>query len=308
MKSILLTILLFSLMFPSLFAQHEVIKLWPEGIPGSILNHTYSEYTEKGSDGISRVHKVTDPELIVYPAPDDLATGTAVIICPGGGYHILAIEHEGYYIAEWLNSKGITAFILKYRLPADEIMQDKCTGPLQDAQKAIRIVRSNAQKYNIDPEKIGIMGFSAGGHLASTLSTHYNENIYACKKPVNARPDFSILIYPVISMDESITHMGSRTKLLGKHPTEDKVEHFSNEKMVDKNTPITFLVHAADDPAVPVENSINYFIALKNHNIPAEMHIYEKGGHGFGIRNLKGTVADWTYDLEQWLRMHELIK
>ena len=171
MKKIQVTILFISLMSTYLFAQQETIRLWPDGAPGAISNSSYTEKAVKGNDGITRVSDVKDPELIVFPAPEDLATGTAIIICPGGGYQILAIDHEGYDIAKWLNTLGITAFVLKYRLPSDEIMKDKSIGPLQDAQRAMRIVRKDAKKWNIDPEKIGIMGFSAGGHLASTLST-----------------------------------------------------------------------------------------------------------------------------------------
>ncbi len=304
----LLSILIIFMILPDIFAQQQVIKLWPEGIPGSTLNPSYVETSEKGTDDITRVFRVSDPELIVYPAAEDKATGTAVIICPGGGYHILAIDHEGHNIAKWLNELGITAFVLKYRLPSDIIMMDKETGPLQDAIKAMRIVRADAKKWNINPKKIGIMGFSAGGHLASTLSTHYDIELYNHKNPVSARPDFSILVYPVISMDKSITHMGSRTYLLGENPTDDKVLSFSNEKMVNKATPPAFIVHAADDTTVPIQNSINYFTALKKYNIPSEMHIYEKGGHGFGIKKLEGTTAYWTKDCEYWLRMHKLIK
>ncbi len=304
----LLSSLIIFMTLPDIFAQQQIIKLWPESIPGSTLNPSYVESTEKGTDNITRVFRVSDPELIVYPAPEDKTNGTAVIICPGGGYHILAIDHEGYNIAKWLNELGITAFVLKYRLPSDMIMMDKETGSLQDAIKAMRIVRGDAKKWGVNPDKIGIMGFSAGGHLASTLSTHYDAKLYNCKNPVSARPDFSILVYPVISMEKSITHMGSRTNLLGENPTDDKVVNFSNDQMVDKNTPPAFLIHAADDKAVSVQNSINYFTALNKYGIPVEMHIYEKGGHGFGIKNLKGSTAYWPNDCKHWLRMHELVK
>jgi len=304
----LLSSLIILMTLPEMLAQQQVIKLWPEAIPGSTLNPTYVESSEKGTDNITRVFRVSDPELIVFPAPEDKANGTAIIICPGGGYHILAIDHEGHNIAKWLNKLGITAFVLKYRLPSDMIMKDKETGPLQDAIQAMRIVRGDAEKWGIKPDKIGIMGFSAGGHLASTLSTHYDIKLYNCKNTVSARPDFSILVYPVISMEKSITHIGSRTNLLGKNPTDDKVKNFSNDQMVNEKTPPAFLIHAADDKAVPVQNSINYFTALNKYGIPAEIHIYEKGGHGFGIKNLKDTTAYWPKDCENWLRMHKLIK
>ena len=309
MKKPVFTLLLFiAMLSQNIFAQQEIIKLWTEAIPGSTLNPSYVETSEKGTDDITRVFRVSDPELIVYPAAENKANGTAVIICPGGGYHILAIDHEGHNIAKWLNELGITAFVLKYRLPSDIIMMDKETGPLQDAIKAMRIVRGDAKKWNINPEKIGIMGFSAGGHLASTLSTHYDTEMYNSKNTINARPDFSILVYPVISMDKSITHMGSRTYLLGEDPTDDKILYFSNDQMVNKATPPAFLVHAGDDTAVPVQNSISYFTALKKYNIPAEMHIYENGGHGFGMKKSDSTSSNWPKDCENWLRMHELIK
>ena len=289
-------------------AQREIIKLWPDGVPGSIQDDTYIEEPVKGKDNITRIYRVKDPEMIVYPAPADKATGAAVIICPGGGYHILAIDHEGYNVAEWLSSLGITTFVLKYRLPSDKIMKDKRIGPLQDAQRAMRIVRKDAKKWNVDKNKIGIMGFSAGGHLASTLSTHYDQNVYPAETNISAKPDFSILIYPVISMDPDITHMGSRTNLLGKEPTKDDVILFSNEKVITRDTPMAYLALAADDKTVPIENSINYFLALKRYDIPAELHIYEKGGHGFGMKKKNGTVDYWTLDCEHWLRMHKLIK
>ncbi len=309
MKNTFFYILVVVAMFvQNISAQKEIIKLWPDGVPGSIEDDTYIEEPVKGKDNITRVYRVKDPEIIVYPAPADKATGAAVIICPGGGYHILAIDHEGYNVAEWLNSLGITAFVLKYRLPSDKIMTDKSIGPLQDAQRAMRIVRKDAKKWNVDKDKIGIMGFSAGGHLASTLSTHYDQDVYPAETNISAKPDFSILIYPVISMDPEITHMGSRTNLLGKNPTKDDVVLFSNEKVITKDTPMAYLALAADDKAVPIQNSINYFLALKRYDIPAELHIYEKGGHGFGLKKKNGTVAFWTLDCEHWLRMHKLIK
>lgn len=292
----------------STMAQKEIIKLWSGHIPGSRKDISYIEESVKGDDDITRVYKVTEPEMIVYPAVAEKSTGGAVIICPGGGYHILAIDHEGFYMAEWLSKIGITAFVLKYRLPNDRIMEDKSNGPLLDAKRAIEIVRKNSKKWNINPGKIGIMGFSAGGHLASSLSTHFNDDMGERKTKVSLRPDFSILIYPVISMERQITHMGSRNLLLGKSPSKELVEAFSNDQRVNKNTPPAFLVHAADDTAVSVQNSINYFTALKSFGIPAEIHIYEKGGHGFGIRNLKGTVAYWPDTCENWLRMHRMIK
>jgi len=280
--------------------QHETIKLWPKTIPGSIQNSSYKEEIGKGY----HISKVSEPTLTVFKPTKEKANGTSVIICPGGGYAILAFDHEGYKVAKWLNELGITAFILKYRLPSDLIMQNKSIGPLQDAQKAIRLVRRNAKKWNLNPDKIGIMGFSAGGHLASTLSTHFNEKVYAAIDSISARPDFSLLIYPVISMNSKITHQGSKNNLLGENPNEEIVLHFSNELMIDKNTPPTFLVHAVDDKVVPIENSIQYLLSLRKYSIPAELHLYQKGGHGFGMNSSKNTESSWTKACELWMQMN----
>ena len=267
-----------------IFSQNQEIPLWDK-IPGAIKAADYLEEITKTEDGeIKGVSKVSQPTLTVFLADQSLSNGTAVIICPGGGYLHLAINKEGYKIAKWFNSFGISAFVLKYRMPSNLTMKDKTIGPLQDAQEAVRMVRRNAIKWHLDPTKIGIMGFSAGGHLAATVSTLYNDKVYESKDNVSARPDFSILIYPVISMENGITHKGSQENLLGKNANTELIAKYSNEKQVDANTPKTFLVHATDDKAVPVENSINYYLALKNQKVPVEMHIYENGGHGFGIR------------------------
>jgi acetyl esterase/lipase len=283
-------------------AQKKVLDVWPGKIPGAIENPSYKEDTSFTDGKAPRISKVTNPTLTVYLAPKDKANGTAIIICPGGGYGRLAIDHEGYDVAAWLNTLGITAVLLKYRLPSDLIMQDKTIGPLQDAQEAIRIVRRNAREWNVHPDKIGIMGFSAGGHLASTASTHYNDKVYDAKDAISARPDFSILLYPVISMNSTLTHGGSRQNLLGNHPSEELVTRFSNELQVTKDTPPAFLVHATDDGAVPIQNSINYYLALKNNNIPAELHLYEKGGHGFGLGRSQGTESTWPETCKIWLK------
>ncbi len=297
-------ICLLILINPLLWSQEsEIIKLWEETIPGSIYNANYKEKTKKGS----HISNVSNPTLTVFKPTKDMSNNTSVIICPGGGYSVLAFDHEGYQVAKWLNELGITAYILKYRLPSNEIMQNKSIGPLQDAQKAMRLVRRNAKKWNLDPNKIGIMGFSAGGHLASTLSTHFNDNVYNPLDSISARPDFSILIYPVISMNSKISHQGSKNNLLGKSSTEKMVHHFSNELMIDKNTPPTFLAHAVDDKAVPIENSINYLLSLKKYNIPVELHLYQKGGHGFGMNPSKGSESTWTKACELWLQMNNLL-
>lgn len=286
----------------SLTAQTETLRVWPDGVPGAIPDENYLEKTDTLEGNRILVTRVSDPTLSVYPAPGDLATGTAVIVCPGGAYFLLAIGHEGRDVARWLNRQGITAFVLKYRLPSDAIMEDKSVGPLQDAQEALRIVRRRAGNWGIDPGRIGIMGFSAGGHLASTLSTHYDARVYPGKDTTSARPDFSLLIYPVISMDQAITHAGSRLNLLGASPGGDLVDHFSNEKMVNGNTPPAFLVHSADDGTVNVENSIRYMQALKENGVPVEMHIYQEGGHGYGLGRKEGTKSGWPEACLAWLR------
>jgi acetyl esterase/lipase len=282
-------------------AQNEVITLWNNEIPGAIISNDYKE-TEVLENGIVRdVGKVTTPTLTVFLPQNP--NGSAAIICPGGGYAYLAINKEGYKAAQWLNSLGITAFVLKYRLPSDQIMQDKTIGPLQDAQEAIRFIRRNAAKWGVNTEKVGILGFSAGGHLASTLSTHYNDVLYKAIDTVSAKPSFSVLIYPVLSMEEKITHKGSRNNLLGTSPSTALIEKYSNEKQVDSSTPPTYIVHAMDDKSVPVDNSIQYFLALKNNNVPAEIHLYQNGKHGFGLGN-NGTSKNWTLQCEDWLRFN----
>ncbi len=289
-------------------AQTKTIKLWPNGVPNSKANPSYIEQIDTNKYFISDSH-ISNPTLGYYPAPASKSTGTAVIICPGGGYSILAINIEGSLVAKWLNTLGITAFVLKYRLPDTSIMINKTIGPLQDAQRAMRIVRSHAKEWKINPQRIGIMGFSAGGHVASTLSTHYNQKVYNVKDSVSARPDFSLLIYPVISMRKSITHMGSRINLLGKNPSKALVQLYSNELQVNKNTPPAFLVQAMDDNVVPVQNSIDYALALHKYKIPAELHLYERGWHGFGLaRHTKDTESSWTEACAKWLKMHGLIK
>jgi acetyl esterase/lipase len=307
MKSILMVMTLTLLLFPGrLSAQSATVQLWPDGAPGARTEPGYSEETAM-PNGKPRVSKVTDPVLLVYPAPREKATGSAVIICPGGGYSVLAIDHEGYDIAEWLNQLGIGAVILKYRLPSDAIMVDKSIGPLQDVQEAVRIVRRRAAEWDLNPGRIGIMGFSAGGHLAATASTLYAEPVYEPADMISARPDFSILVYPVISMHQANTHGGSRRNLLGENPSRLLTERFSNELQVNRQTPPAFLVHSADDAGVPVSNSVAYFQALTANGVPAELHIYEKGGHGYGLARNRGTESGWPEACESWLKAHGLL-
>lgn len=288
--------------------ENSTLTVWPEGIPGSIDDPGYRMETIFVNDSSPRILKVTDPTLEVFHAPAEKSTGTAVVICPGGGYGRLAIDKEGYKVAAWLNDKGITGIILTYRLPSDAIMEDKSIGPLQDAQEAIRIVRRHSGEWNIDPSRIGIMGFSAGGHLASTLSTHFNEIVYPPADATSARPDFSLLIYPVISMNMDFCHRGSRENLLGKDPSPGLVQRFSNELHVGPDTPPAFLVHSSDDRSVPPENSIRYMQALIENEIPAEFHLYENGGHGYGLGKSQLTESTWPDACLNWLHMQGFLE
>ncbi|RZK40471.1 MAG: alpha/beta hydrolase [Pedobacter sp.] len=286
------------------FAQ-EVIPLYGAKIPGAkVAPSNYKEEVVTGTDGVSRISRVTDPTLTVFSPAKGKSTGSAVIICPGGGYGILAFNKEGTSVAKKFAEIGITAFVLKYRLPSDLIMEDKSMGPLQDALQAIYLVRKNANLWSLNPNKIGVMGFSAGGHLAASLTVHYSDVKIQNEEGVSLRPDFSILIYPVISFG-TITHAGSVKNLLGDEPSQAKKTYFSAQNHVKSTTPPTFLVHANDDATVPVRNSTIFNEALVRLKVPAEMHIYQSGGHGFGLNN-KTTKEDWFETMRNWLEANRL--
>jgi acetyl esterase/lipase len=244
--------------------------------------------------------------LTVFVPDKSKANGAAVIICPGGAYRLLAIDHEGYELAKRFNENGVTAFVLKYRLPNDSIMDDKTIAPLQDAQRAIQIVREGAAKWNLDTSKIGILGSSAGGHLASTAGTHFNMPVIENKRGTSLRPDFMVLLYPVISFGQ-LAHTGSAKNLLGNDLSDERIKLYSNEMQVTEKTPTTFLLHAGDDKVVKVKNSILFYEALLSKNIPAEMHLYEGGGHGFGLHN-PTTRDDWFDSLINWMKASGFIK
>jgi len=268
---------------------------------GSVPNSIPGPDREKSvTTDLERISKVSIPTLRLYLPPKEKATGEAVIIFPGGGYGILAIAHEGYDVARRFNEMGIAAFVVKYRLPDDTIMVDKKIGPLQDAQRAIQIVRENATKWNIRKDQIGIMGFSAGGHLASTAGTHFNKSYIPNPNKTSLRPDFMILIYPVISFSDSIGHRGSRNNLLGKDADQITVKEFSNELHVTAKTPRTFLVHAKDDKGVPYTNSTIFAEQLRKHKVPVEVYLYDAGGHGFGLNNKTSNVK-WMDLVEKWM-------
>jgi acetyl esterase/lipase len=269
----------------------EIIDLYPGKIPNSKVTGTKEVY----ENGMYR--GVTVPTLEVYLPEKDKATGAAVIICPGGGYSVVVYQGEGITTAREFANNGIAAFVLKYRLPDDSTMIDKKIGPLQDALQAIKIVRENAGKWGIDVNKVGIMGFSAGGHLASTVATHYKKAYIENSNNTNLRPDFQILVYPVISMQDSLTHPDSRNKLLGSNPSKEVIDDYSNEKQVNEDTPPAYLTHAADDKLVDVDNSILYFEKLRHCNVAVEMHIYPKGGHGFIFWH-----QGWMEPLLQWMK------
>jgi acetyl esterase/lipase len=274
------------------FSQEKPLPLYPNGVPNSKPTPaTYVEITDKNN----WITKVSTPTLTPYLPAKGMANGTAVVICPGGAYAGLASAHEGFQVAQAFNKIGVTAFVLKYRLPSDSIMVDKTIGPLQDAQRAIQMVRQDAAKWGINPNRIGIMGFSAGGHLASTEGTHFDKVVIDNKDNISVRPDFMMLIYPVITFGEK-SHAGSRENLIGKALPQDKIELYSNEKQVTANTPPTFIVHAEDDDVVPIENALLMYSALVQNKVKAEMHIFPAGGHGFGLINSqsKGLWFEWA--------------
>lgn len=304
MKKQLIAVLLSGITFSTLHAQ-EVIPLYDKAIPNS-KPAPDEEKTTVRADGILVIDNVQKPSMTVYLPAKEKANGTAVIICPGGAYFIEAAGHEGIDVAKEFTKWGITAFVLKYRLPNDKWMVDKSIGPLQDGQRAIQIVRKNAAKWGIDTSHIGIMGFSAGGHLASTIATHYHKSYIDNPESISLRPDFQILGYPVISLSDSLAHMGSRTNLLGKNPGAEAIKEFSNEWQVTADAPAAYLVHASDDKTVKVQNSVLYYLALLDKNVPAEMHIYEKGGHGFGMHN-KTTKDEWMESLHHWMQARKLV-
>ena len=293
------TTCLLSLFFAlSMLTAQEIIPLYQGAIPGN--KNVPDQEKSDTSGGFFRLTNISRPTLGIFLPSKQKANGTAVVVCPGGGYGVNAMRHEGVDIAKKFNEMGIAAFVVKYRIPDDAVMDNKTIAPLQDAQQAMKLVRDNAAKWNINPAKVGIMGFSAGGHLASTAGTHYNKSLIENSTNTNLRPDFMILIYPVISFADSIGHIGSRDNLLGKNPSAEAIRLYSNEQQVTGNTPPTFLVHASDDKAVNPENSIHFYEALIRNHVPAELHIYQAGGHGFGMKN-PTTKELWMERLANWL-------
>lgn len=280
------------------------IKLWPEVAPGSQYLDLKETVKERSGDPklLDRaISGITEPSII--PMVPKKPNGTAVVIMPGGAYQRVVVDKEGYDIGQWLNDQGVTAFILKYRLPGEGHKQQYLV-PLQDVQRAMRYIRANAADYKINPDKIGVIGFSAGGHLASTIATKYDYQAYEAIDDVDnesARPNFAMLVYPVISLQHLIAHSGSRKELVGENYTKKLVDLFSSEMHVTKDTPPTFLAHAHDD-GVSTLNSVKFYTALKENNVSGELHIFKDGGHGFGIRGAEGSVANWTKLATEWMK------
>jgi acetyl esterase/lipase len=274
-----------------LSADPQVELLWPQGAP-----------LAKGNSDNDK------PTVTVYPAPAEKATGAGIIVCPGGGYGHLAMSHEGRDIGEWMNGLGVTAFVLKYR---HRNMGYGHPAPLLDAQRAVRFARANAKQYSLDEDKIGIIGFSAGGHLASTVGTHFDAGKSDADDAidrVSCRPDFMILVYPVIALATEYAHGGSKKNLLGDNADPKLVASLSNETQVTKDTPPTFLMHTGGDSAVPSENSVLFYLALRKAKVPAELHIYEKGGHGFGLAPKDPVLSTWPGRCEDWLRVRGIVQ
>lgn len=273
----------------SVASAEDTVLLWPEGAPGAV-----------GTEDVDK------PLLWVYPADKKIANGTGVVICPGGGYQILAVDHEGTQIAKWYNRIGVTAFVLRYRLAP----RYKHPAPMQDVQRAIQYVRLHAKEYHLSPTRIGIAGFSAGGHLASTAATHFVDGKPDAKdsiERVSSRPDFAVLAYPVISMTQDFGHPGSKKNLLGENPGDELAKLMSNELQVSGRTPPTFIFHTGDDTGVPVENALAFYAACRKHKVPVELHVYEFGPHGVGLAPGDAALNTWKDHVHDWLRNSGLL-
>ena len=277
-----------------------VIPLWPEGVPGAKSGGGEERVVN------NRVSNVHVPTLTYFPAPGNSPDKTAIVVCPGGGYQIVAFSHEGIDVARRLNAMGVSAFVLKYRL-----LEYGHPAPLQDVLRAIRIVRSRAAEFSVSPDRIGVMGFSAGGHLAASAATLFDApegRTGTALDSVSARPDFAVLVYPVITLKPPFAHAGSRRNLIGEKPEPAQIDRLSPELQVTRHTPPAFLVHTAEDKAVPLENSLLFYQAIRSAGGSAELHLYEKGPHGFGLGQALGPASDWPARLETWMRAHRWLE
>lgn len=293
-------VLMLTIMSVTSFAQDKILKVWPNGAP----NDNGMKEPEEKYDGV-RVRNVSEAEMYLFLPEKEKNTGAAVVICPGGGYMIEAMDHEGYEMAKWLANRGVAGIVLKYRLPYGhhEI-------PSGDARQALRLVRMNAKEWGINPDKIGIAGSSAGGHLASTVGTRFDKGIPNSSCPTDqfsCRPDFMLLLYPVITFSEEFGHMGSRKNLIGEGNDWKLVKEYSNELHVTPETPPTFLILADDDSGVPPRNSVEFYLALKENKVPAEIHIFSQGGHGFGMNKKNLPVDQWPELFYNWLKAQKII-
>ncbi len=308
LPTLLMSSLLFASVADAAFTDHPVIPLWPEGVPAVVRPDAPAALGPLGPEKLEeggRLSNISEPTLTVYWPAVDRPNGTAVIICPGGGYSFLSNDREGVQFAQWLSHLGVTSFILKSRLK-----EYGHPAPLQDVLRAVRVVRSRAAEFKINPASLGVMGSSAGGHLAAsagTLFDHADGKTGAAIDSVNARPDFLILMYPVITMADGVTHNGSRENLFGKARTPEQEAFLSLENRVTAATPPTLLIHTQEDKSVPVENSIRFFQALTKAGVPAEFYAFEKGGHGMGIRDGLGTTSEWPDRAREWLRARGLL-
>ena len=292
-----------SFRFDQLIApQPTTMPLYPGEIPNSTNAPDQEEVQSMGAMGF--MQKVSRPALTIYLPAKIKAGGSAVIIFPGGGYSGESYQFEGTSIAEAFRDQGVAAIIVKYRLPSDVTMKDKSIGPLQDAQQAIKVVREHSSVWQIDPGKVGIIGFSAGGHLASSLGTHFERDYLGDASNVNLRPDFMILVYPVISMTDKLTHMGSRDALLGENPSAAQIQEFSNELHVTEKTPPTLLLQASDDALVDVDNSVVFYEALHHHKVPAQMVLFRQGQHGFFLISRD----EWLQQAYTWMEQNGWMK
>jgi acetyl esterase/lipase len=290
----MLNSLLVLVLLPQPAADPQPIPLWVGPVPETV-----------GDPPANR------PSITAYLPPENRAVGTAIVICPGGGYGFLALDHEGKQVADWLNARGMAAFILRYRIAVkDKRPAPLHPAPLLDVQRALRTVRAKAPEFHINPDRIGVWGFSAGGHLASSAATHFDAGKPDASDPIDrmsCRPDFAILAYPVISMDPAVSHGGSRRNLLGDDPPPALVELMSNDKQVTKDTPPTFIFHTDDDGAVPVANSLLFYLSCKKHGVSVEMHSYARGPHGVGLALNDPILHTWPDRLEAWMRIRGLL-